>query len=71
MQGYGDIDDDFAFRVAIHVGVHFVCWVSRIPGWGSKEQVKEVVEIGRDFVVKGWEKDRAFFEGTPLKCLFH
>lgn len=70
MQGYGEIDDDFAFRTAIHVGVHLICWGSRVQGWGTKEQVEKVVEVGRDFVVKGWEKDRAFFEVTALKCLF-
>ncbi|KAH8789101.1 kinase-like domain-containing protein [Hyaloscypha sp. PMI_1271] len=70
MQGYGNIDDDFAFRTAIHVGVHLICWGSRVQGWGTKEQVEKVVEVGRDFVVKGWEKDRAFFESTALKCVF-
>lgn len=71
MDGYGEIDEDFAFRTTTHVGVHFICWGSRVQGWGTKEQVEKVVEVGRDFVVKGWEKDRRFFERTALKCLFH
>lgn len=70
MEGYGTIDDDFAFRTAIHVGVHLICWGSRVQGWGTKEQVEKAVEIGRDFVVKGWGRDRPFFGGTALKCLF-
>jgi hypothetical protein len=71
MQGYGHIDDDFAFRTAIHVGVHLICWGPTIQGWGTKEQVEKVVEIGRNLVVKGWQKDKPFFEKTALKCLFH
>lgn len=71
MDGYGEIDIELAFRTAIHVGVHLICWGSRVQGWGTKEQVEKVVEVGRDFVVKGWKKDREFFEGTMLKCLFH
>jgi hypothetical protein len=71
MQGYGNIDDNLAFRTAIHAGVHLICWGSRVAGWGTKEQVENVVEIGRDFVVKAWAKDKPFFEGTALKFLFH
>jgi thiamine kinase-like enzyme len=70
MKGYGKLEDQMAFRTAIHVGVHLICWGSRVQGWGSKEQVEKVVEVGRDFVVKGWEKDRGYFEGTALECLF-
>ncbi len=71
MTGYGKIDEDIAFRTAIHVGVHLTCWGSSVQGWGTEEQVEKVVELGRDFIVKGWEKNREFLEGTFLKCLFH
>lgn len=71
MEGYGKIDEKPAYRIAIHVGAHLICWGSRVQGWGSKEQVEKVVEIGRDFVVNGWEKDREFFDGTALKGLFN
>jgi hypothetical protein len=71
MDGYGEVDEDFAFRTTMHVGVHLICWGSRVQGWGTKEQVEKLVEVGRDFVVKGWEKDGRFFKGTALKCLFH
>jgi hypothetical protein len=117
MKGYGRINEEMAFRVAIHVGVHLICWGSSVQGWGTEgmfnivpfhlnisetrllnnsselsqdlsplaflkilcsktyadfslEQVKKVVEVGRGFVVKGWEKDSIYFDGTPLKCLF-
>lgn len=61
---------DVAFRTAIHAGVHLVAWGSTVPGWGSSEQVEDVVRVGRDLVVKGWEKDRKWFEESDLGCLF-
>lgn len=70
MKGYGKLEDEIAFRTAIHVGVHLICWGSRVPGWGTKEQVEKVVEIGRGFVVEGWNRDKNYFEKTALKCLF-
>lgn len=71
MEEYGKLDQDLAFKTAIHVGAHLVCFGSRVQGWGTKEQVEAVVMVGRDWVVKGWEKDGEFFEGTALKCLFN
>ncbi|CRG83512.1 Pentafunctional AROM polypeptide [Talaromyces islandicus] len=61
---------DMAFRAATHVGVHLVCW-SGVPGWGTQQQIEDVVRIGRDFIVKGWQRDRDWFvdEGT-LAFLF-
>ncbi|OQD81660.1 hypothetical protein PENANT_c026G06102 [Penicillium antarcticum] len=70
LDGYGSLSDDTAFRTAIHVGVHLVCWGSRVPGWGTPEQVEEVVKVGRNLIVHGWKKDRAWFEGGSLGCLF-
>jgi len=71
MKGYGEIEEDLAFKTAIHVGTHLICFGSSVQGWGTKEQIESVVEIGRGFVVEGWEKNRGFFDGTVLKCLFH
>ncbi|KAF4165552.1 hypothetical protein CNMCM6936_007695 [Aspergillus lentulus] len=70
LDGYGPIDDDMAFRIAIHVGVHFLCLGSTVPGWGTNDQVEGVVKIGRDLVVNGWQKDLNWFGGGWLKCLF-
>ncbi|KAH1419427.1 hypothetical protein KXX32_008763 [Aspergillus fumigatus] len=61
LDGYGPVDEDMAFRIAIHIGVHFICWGSTIPGWGTNDQVEGVVKLGRDLVVKGWQKDRDWF----------
>lgn len=70
MEGYGPLSDDMAFRTAIHVGVHLVVWGSRVAGWGSEEQIKEVVMIGRDLIVQGWKKNREWFVSQDLDCLF-
>jgi hypothetical protein len=73
--GYGGMSDDMAFRVAIHVGVHLICWyIRRDPNEPFNEPAKVIegaVRIGTDFVVKGWEKDRTWFEVSELACLFN
>lgn len=68
--GYGEIDDEFAFRTIIHVGIHLICFGSQTPGWGTKEQAEELVKIGRDVVVNAWNTDIDAFKGHPLECLF-
>jgi hypothetical protein len=73
MKGYGKVEDDVAFKAAIHVGAHLVCWITRGPPTrppGIKERGESLLSIGRDFIIKGWEKDRNFFEGTVLSPLF-
>jgi hypothetical protein len=70
MKGYGSIDEETAFKAAVHVGLHLIVWGSRVQGWGTKEQVEGVVGIGRGLVVHGWKRDRVFFEGGVLGCLF-
>lgn len=68
--GYGGVERELAFRVAIHVGCHLICWGSRVQGWGTEEQVRGVVEAGREFVRKGWERDVGFFKRGYLGGLF-
>jgi thiamine kinase-like enzyme len=70
MEGYGSIDEKMAFKTAVHIGVHLITWGSSVQGWGTKDQIEDVVRIGRDFVVNGWKRDRAFFEEGVLRCLF-
>jgi hypothetical protein len=71
MTGYGEIDDVLAFRTAIHIGTHLICWGSRVPNWGTEEQVREVVKKGKDLILGAWHKDRSFFEASDLSSLFH
>ncbi|PYH60674.1 uncharacterized protein BO96DRAFT_463077 [Aspergillus niger CBS 101883] len=69
MKEYQGLDDETAFRVLIHVGVHFIAWAPLIPNWGTSQQVEDAVRLGRDIVTKAWEKDRSWFEGV-WKSLF-
>lgn len=68
--GYGSISHEMALRTAMHVGVHLVCWGSRVPGWGSQEQIEEVVKMGRDIIAYAWTKDKKWFETGILSFLF-
>ncbi|KAG0159571.1 hypothetical protein PDIDSM_7093 [Penicillium digitatum] len=70
LEGYGALNDEMAFRTAIHVGVHLVCWGSRVPGWGTQKQIEDVVKSGRDLIVHAWRKDKAWFVEGTLGCLF-
>ncbi|PYI04232.1 hypothetical protein BO78DRAFT_174603 [Aspergillus sclerotiicarbonarius CBS 121057] len=69
MEGYQGLDDEMAFRALTHAGVHFIAWGPLIAGWGTPQQVEELVRLGRDLVIKAWEKDRSWFEGV-WKSLF-
>ncbi|KIN08845.1 hypothetical protein OIDMADRAFT_111115 [Oidiodendron maius Zn] len=74
IDGYGALSDEMVFRTAIYVGVHLISWYNRRPRKGPRVAPPEVIvaglTIGRDFMVKGWEKDRAFFQGSGLASLF-
>lgn len=68
--GYGAVDDNFAYRVIIHVAVHLICFGSQTPGWGDAEQQKDIVRVGKEVMVKAWGRDRGYFEEHVLGSLF-
>ncbi|KAI1423425.1 kinase-like domain-containing protein [Xylaria sp. FL1777] len=75
IEGYGLLeDDDLAFRIAIHAGVHLIGWyIRRAPNSPLPfplEQVIDVMRVGRDWIEKGWQKDIDYFQDTPLASLF-
>ncbi|KAE9371768.1 hypothetical protein N431DRAFT_410770 [Stipitochalara longipes BDJ] len=74
IDGYGTLSDEMAFRTAVYVGVHLISWYNRRPRKGPRVASPEVIVaglmVGRDFMVKGWEKDRAFFQSSALASLF-
>ncbi|KAJ5782225.1 hypothetical protein N7457_003999, partial [Penicillium paradoxum] len=70
LEGYGSLSDEIAFRTAMHVGTHLICFGTRVSGWGSQQKIEEVVKVGRDLIVHGWKKERTWFEGDTLRCLF-
>lgn len=70
LEGYGTLTRDEALRVAIHAGCHFVVIGGSVAGWGSQADIERVVAFGRDAMLRGWEKDAAWFEGSILERLF-
>ncbi len=75
IEGYGQLEDDeLAFRVAVHAGVHLIGWyIRRAPNSPLPfplEQVIDAMRIGRDWIKKGWQKDMNYFQDTPLASLF-
>ena len=74
IKGYGELSDEMAFRVVIHTGIQLIGWHNRRPPTGPLMAPPEVIvaglTIGRDLVLKGWEKDRKFFESSVLASLF-
>jgi len=68
VQGYGPVDDDLAFRTAIHAGVHLICWKIRGSPVSAREEAGMI--LGMDLVLKGWEKDRRWFGESVLAPLF-
>ncbi|KAI1469029.1 kinase-like domain-containing protein [Daldinia caldariorum] len=74
IHGYGGLDDELAFRTAIHAGVQLICWYTRraptAPLQFPIEKVTDAMRIGRDWIVKGWQMDRDYFRNSPLAPLF-
>ncbi|KAI0509604.1 kinase-like domain-containing protein [Xylaria bambusicola] len=75
IEGYGQLEnDEFAFRIAIHAGVHLIGWyIRRAPGSPlgfPLDLVTDAMRTGRDWISKGWQKDKKYFENTPLARLF-
>lgn len=74
IRGYGELNDDMAFRTAAYIGVHVIGWYHRQPEHRRKSIASEVIvcglKIGIDFILNGWVRDREFFCGAALSSLF-
>jgi thiamine kinase-like enzyme len=70
MAGYGPIDEDLAFRIALHFGTHLIVWPCRVPGWGEGEIMEKCIEKGRDYVQRAYTKDIEFFRDGVLDKVF-
>ena len=74
MKGYGPIDDDLAFRTAIHAGAHLIAWSSRRGADGSFsasiDQATTLMQMAVDFIVKGRRREKRWFLNSPISCLF-
>lgn len=70
VDGYGTVSEGFAFRTAIQFGAHLISFGTSVQGWGTQEQVENCARLGKDIIIHAWEKDRSWFEGGDLACLF-
>jgi hypothetical protein len=74
IDGYGPLSDELAYRVAIHAGVHLICWYYRrdrnAPLPYPLPKVLAALTLGRDLVLKGWAKDKSSLQTTVLGPLF-
>ena len=74
VEGYGELRDELAFRTAIHVGTQLIGGYNRRPKTGkhgaAEEQIVDMLRVAKDFVIKGWKRDRGWFESGPLAALF-
>ncbi|KAK8125751.1 uncharacterized protein PG998_001510 [Apiospora kogelbergensis] len=74
VEGYGPLDIESAFRVAIHAGVHLICWYYRrdrnAPLPHPLPMVLAALTLGRDLVLAGWRKDTEWLQTTFLGPLF-
>jgi len=74
VEGYGPLSEDLAYRVAIHAGVHLICWYYRrnrnAPLPYPLPVVLDALTLGRDLILKGWAKDKVWLQTTVLAPLF-
>ncbi|KAI0153322.1 kinase-like domain-containing protein [Xylariaceae sp. FL1272] len=72
--GYGPLDADLAYRVAVHAGVQLICWYYRrdrnAPLPHPLPKVLAALRFGRDLIVKGWTQDRTWLRGSVLAPMF-
>lgn len=72
--GYGAVSEALAFRVAMHAGVFLITWYNRrapdSPLPAPLEVARAAMALGVQFIVRGWEKDKAWFKKSILASLF-
>ena len=70
VKGYGPVKQEMAFRVAIHAGVHMICWYYRrnrnSPLPFPLHKVLAALRLGRDLVLHGWAQDIRWLEQQSI-----
>ncbi|PYH77204.1 hypothetical protein BO82DRAFT_345428 [Aspergillus uvarum CBS 121591] len=70
MVGYGPLNDELAFRVALEFGIHLVLWPCREPCIRDDPLVTRCVGLGKDMIVHAEEKDKLWFRDGVLDSIF-
>ncbi|KAI6083685.1 kinase-like domain-containing protein [Hypoxylon rubiginosum] len=75
IKGYGAVSEGMAFRIAIHAGVQLITWVVRGPPLHMRppeamQRAPGAMKLGMDMVLKGYWKDKKWFETGMLVGLF-
>lgn len=70
IDGYGQLSEELALRTAINAGIHLICWYIRGHPQEKQERTENILRIGMDFVLRGWERDREWFKSSILAGLF-
>ncbi|KAF2095133.1 kinase-like protein [Rhizodiscina lignyota] len=73
LKGYMEVSGgkpskEFAKRVVVHWGTHIAYWPTSVQ-WGDKEETRNVVDIGRENIVKAMENDWEWLRHSPLGLL--
>ncbi|KAL1854448.1 hypothetical protein VTK73DRAFT_8745 [Phialemonium thermophilum] len=70
----GSLSDELAFRTVIHAGVHLIGRFTRRPPNGRladpQDKLSGAMGLARDWILKGWERDREWFGRSALAPLF-
>ncbi|KAI0485356.1 kinase-like domain-containing protein [Xylariaceae sp. FL0804] len=74
IRGYGKLSEDLAYRVAVHAGVHLICWYYRrdrnAPLPFPLPRVLAALTLGRDLVLRGWAKDKSWLQTSMIGEMF-
>ncbi|KAF4455790.1 hypothetical protein F53441_1989 [Fusarium austroafricanum] len=69
-EGLGPRSEESAWKVASQVGVHLLSFGTLTSGLGTREEIEDVARTARDVIVKAYNRDRAWFDGSDFACLF-
>ncbi|OQE30779.1 hypothetical protein PENFLA_c002G06271 [Penicillium flavigenum] len=69
IRGYGRLDQELAFKIAIRVVICLFAWTLYRPEV-TKDDMEEITGISQQLIIKGSEKDQAWLEKSLVGCLF-
>ncbi|KAF7329590.1 APH domain-containing protein [Mycena kentingensis (nom. inval.)] len=63
------VDEEFVRGAESHVGAHLAVITPTVTGWGTKEEVREVVKKGTEFMLKGLDGDIEWLKTSVVSGL--